>query len=279
MNILPPSVLVLLAILSIQVGSAGAKTLFASTSFFGVLFMRLGFAAVVLWLIARPQIRMYSGRQWRSVMLLGLALAIMNMAFYASIARLPLGITVTIEFLGPLAVAVFGSRQLRDFIWPLLALVGVLLLTPAGDLASLDILGIVFAFCAAAGWAAYIILAARMGTLFSGTSGLALAMTIGALITMPAGILNSGSAFLDTSLLFKGFLIAMLSATLPFSLEYQALKRMPPRVFGVFVSIEPAVAALVGFILLDEYLGIRECTAIVLVSFATIGVTLSRKKR
>ncbi len=265
--------------LSIQIGSAGAKTLFASTSFFGVLFMRLGFAAVVLWIIARPQVRTYSRRQWGYVFLFGLAMAEMNMAFYASIARLPLGITVTIEFLGPLAVAVFSSRQLRDFIWPLLALAGVLLLTPTGDLASLDSLGILFAFCAAAGWAAYIILAARIGILFSGTSGLALAMAIGALITLPMGIISSGRDFLDSSLLFKGFLVAMLSATLPFSLEFLALKRMPPRIFGVFVSIEPAIAAVVGFIILNEFLGIREWSAIVLVSFATIGVTLFGKKR
>jgi inner membrane transporter RhtA len=271
--------MVLLAMISVQFGAATAKTLFAPFGAPGVVLLRTGFAALALWLMARPQVRQYSRLQWSSAIVLGVVIAMMNLLFYESLARLPLGVAVTIEFLGPLAVALLGSRKLRDLVWIVLAFGGVLLLAPIGDLSGIDPLGILFACGAATGWAAYILLTSRTSKLFSGTTGLALAMSAAALAMLPLGVISAGSALLNVPLLLKGVVVAMLSTTIPFSLEFLALKRIPPRTFGVLMAAEPAIAALAGFLLLSEQPTLRALVALVLVSAATIGVTRSGASR
>src|SRR5579872_190396 len=271
-NILPPQAMVLLSILSAQLGAAIAKNLLATNSAFSIVLLRTGFAAIVLWLVARPQMRQYSQRQWLHAAALGIVIAGLSLAFYESVSRIPLGITMTIEFLGPLMVAVAGSRKAKDLIWPVLALGGILLLAPTGNLKSLSLAGMAFAFVAAAGWAAYLILAKRTTTIFSGTSGLTLAMTFGALSILPFGLLSGGRSLLDFSLLMNGFWVSMLSTMMPLSLEFFALKRMTPRTFGILVSADPSVAALIGVIVLHEHLSARTWAALVLVSIATLGV-------
>jgi inner membrane transporter RhtA len=275
LQLLPPPMMVLLAMISVQFGAATAKSLFAPLGAPGVVFVRIGFAALILWLIARPQVRQYSRHQWSSAIVLGIVIAMMNLLFYESLVRLPLGVAVTIEFLGPLAVALLGSRKLRDLVWIVLAFGGVLLLAPIGDLSGLDPIGILFACGAAAGWAAYILLTSRTSKLFTGTTGLALAMSAAALVMLPLGVISAGPALLSIPLLLKGVVVAMLSTTIPFSLEFLALKRIPPRTFGILMAAEPAIAALAGLLLLSEQPPLRALVALVLVSAATIGVTRS----
>jgi inner membrane transporter RhtA len=275
LQLLPPPMMVLLAMISVQFGAATAKSLFAPFGAPGVVFVRTGFAALILWLIARPQVRQYSRHQWSSAIVLGIVIAMMNLLFYESLVRLPLGVAVTIEFLGPLAVALLGSRKLRDLVWIVLAFGGVLLLAPIGDLTGLDPLGILFACGAATGWAAYILLTSRTSKLFTGTTGLALAMSAAALVTLPLGVISAGPALLSIPLLLKGVVVAMLSTTIPFSLEFLALKRIPPRTFGILMAAEPAIAVLAGLLLLSEHPTLRALVALVLVSAATIGVARS----
>jgi inner membrane transporter RhtA len=276
---LPPPLLVLLSILSAQLGAASAKFLLVSSSAASIVFLRTGFAAIVLWLMVRPQVRQYTKRQWVHALLLGLVTAAMNLSFYAAIARMPLGIVMTIAFLGPFTVSLLASRRASEFVWPILAFTGVVLLAPIGAQKYLSIPGMAFAFSAAAGWAGYLVLTARTSAMFSGTTGLALAMTFGALATLPLGLAGSGKALLSLSFMAKGFAVSMLSTMIPFSLEFLVLKRMSPRTFGILVSAEPAVAALIGLVILHEHLGVREWVALVLVSVAALGVTSQREGR
>src|SRR5579871_1795041 len=296
LEVIPPPVMVLLSILALQMGSANAKTLLTQLSTPSVVLMRTGFAAIVLWIVARPQVRHYSKSQWAHAALLGVVTALMNLAFYASIARIPLGVAVTIEFLGPFAVSLAGSRKAIDFLWPILAFGGILLDTPTGALRSLSSTGIAFALAAAVGWAGYILVTARTSAMFSGTTGLGLAMSFAAMVTLPVAIPHGAellnfpwppagnsitphhAVLLNFPLAARGFAVAMLSTTIPFSLEFLVLKKMSPRTFGVLLSAEPAVAALIGLVVLQERLGVREWLSLLLVSIATLGVTVAKKK-
>jgi len=278
MGTLSPPVMVLLSILSAQLGAAIAKTLLPTYHAFSIVLLRTGFAAIMLWVVARPPMRQYSKRQWRYAVALGIVIAVLSLAFYESVTRIPLGITMTIEFLGPLMVAVAASRKVKDLIWPLLALGGVLLLAPIGNLRSLSLPGMAFAFVAAAAWAGYLILAKRTTTIFSGTTGLTLAMTFGAAAVFPFGLLSGGRSLLNVSLLASGFCVSMLSTMIPLSLEFFALKRMSPRTFGILLSADPSVAALIGFVVLHEHLALREWAAVGLVSAATLGVMSQNAK-
>lgn len=274
---LPPPLLVLLSILSLQVGAAAAKILMVSSSAASIVFLRTAFAGIVLWFMVRPQVRQYTKTQWIHASLLGVVTVAMNLSFYAAIARLPLGIVMTVAFLGPFTVSLLASRRAIEFVWPILALAGVVLLSPIGAQKSFSVPGMAFAFSVAAGWASYLILTKRTTTMFSGTTGLALATAFGALVTMPLGLASSGKALLSLSLLTKGFAVSMLSTLIPLSLEFMVLKRMSPRTFGILVSVEPAVAALIGMVMLHEYLGARAWVALVLVSVAALGVTAQRE--
>ena len=211
--------------------------------------------------------------QWRAIVLFGLVIAAMNLCFYQSIARIPLGIAVTIEFIGPLGVAIAGSRKPLDFAWAIMAALGVALLSLTGG--SVSALGIVFALGAGAGWATYIVLSQRVGRMVPGPDGLVLALSIGGLALAPFGIAGAGSRLIDLRNLATGALVAVLSSAIPFSLEYAALRRLSSRLFGILMSLEPAMGAAAGFVFLGQRLSLRDLGAIALVMVASGGATLT----
>lgn len=276
----PPPVLVLLSMISAQVGAALAKSLFQTIGPAGAVFLRVGFAALILLVVWRPRVRGYTWREYRWVLLFGGVLAAMNFTFYQSLDRIPLAVAVTIEFVGPLAVALLGSRRLIDLLWVVLAGAGIVLFAPTGLFGgiALDPLGVGLALLAGVFWGCEILLSARVGQAFSGISGLALAMGVAALLLVPVGVLGAGAVLLDGRFLLLGAGVAVLSSVLTYSLELEALRRLPSRVYGVLMSLEPGIAALVGIVLLHEQLGLRAAVAIVLVIVASLGSAQLRKK-
>ena len=274
----PPPGLMLLAIVSIQVGAATATHLFADLGPAGAVFLRIGISAVLLCLAWRPSFDRRVRENAGLLLLYGLVIGAMNLSFYHAIARIPLGIAATIEFMGPLAVAVATSRRLRDFLWIALALGGALLLVP--DIGErLDPLGLGFAVLGAAGWASFILLSIRVGRAFERGSGLALGMVVAAVLLVPIGGRGAAVAFMEPELLAIAFAVAVFSTAIPFSLEFEALKRIPPRVYGVLVAMEPAIAVIVGIVLLDQSLTLRTGLAVALVTTAAVGITLFDGRR
>ena len=270
----PSSALVLGAIGSVQLGAAIASTLFDRVGPGGAVLLRLAAATVLLVLAWRPRIAGRDRHELVLVCLFGVTLAAMNLAFYSAIDRVPLGIGVTVEFVGPLGVAVFGSRRARDLVWALLAAAGIAALLPGTSGA--DATGLLFALLAGAFWAGYILLSARVGRTFHSGSGLALAMIVATVVAAPFGIAQGGTALLSGSALAVGAAVGLLSSALPYSLEMEALRRIAPGLFGVLMSLEPAVAALAGFVVLGQSLRLRELAGIALVICASLGATLSR---
>jgi inner membrane transporter RhtA len=269
---IPPSGLVLLAILSVQVGAGFAKDLFAQLPPSAVVFLRIATGAVVLAVLARPRLRGLTRRDLGAVAAFGLTLALMNLAFYEALARLPLGIAVAIEFLGPLGVAVAASRRRLDLLWVGLAGMGVLLLAPGGE-GRVSWAGVGFALVAAVCWAAYIVLSAAVGRRFPGTTGLSLAMAVSLVIVAPVGVGTGGAALLHPEVLLIGLGVGLMSSVIPYSIELEALRRMPKKVFGILMSLEPAAAALVGLVVLGEILHLREWAAVCCVVAASAGAT------
>jgi inner membrane transporter RhtA len=266
----PPPLLVLGGVASTQFGASFAKGLFDDAGPGGTVFLRTVFAAAVLGLLWRPSVSQHSRRELGLVCLFGVALAAMNLSFYEAIDRIPLGVAVTLEFAGPLSVAVLGSRRPRDLLWVTLAAAGILLLADIGG-GSIDALGAGLALFAGVCWGSYILLSARVGQAFPGGSGLALAMALAAALLLPVGVVDAGGALLDPRVLAAGAVVAMMSSALPYSLELEALRRLPTGVFGVLMSMEPAVAALAGLVVLGEVLHAREWVAIALVVVASAG--------
>jgi inner membrane transporter RhtA len=273
----PAPLFALGAIASVQVGATVAKHLFVFLGPTGTVFLRVGFGAGILLAIARPRWSRFDARQWRSIVLFGLIIAGMNLSFYQAIARIPLGIAVTIEFIGPLGVAVAGSRKRLDFAWAAMAAAGVSLLSFSGG--SVNLLGVLFALGAAAGWASYIVLGQRVGRLVPGPDGLALALTVGGLALLPFGIAGGGSRLFDLHNLGLGLVVAILSSAIPFSLEFAALRRLSSQVFGILMSLEPAMGAAAGFLFLSQRLSLRDLIAIALVMVASAGATRTAASR
>ena len=270
----PPVALVLTGVTSIQFGAALAATLFDEAGPAGTSVLRLGFAALVLLAAWRPWRRHHEPQALRLAALFGLTLGAMNLTFYEALDRIPLGVAVTIEFIGPITVATLLSRRRLDLVWIGLATVGIVLLAaPWQQGGGLDTVGVAFALIAAAFWGLYIVLAQRAGRYFDGGEGLAIAMVWAALIPLVPGLAQAGTDLLDPALIAAGFGVALLSSVIPYSLETEALRRMPASVFGVLMSLEPAFAALAGFLVLSQSLGARELAAIGLVVTASIGVT------
>ncbi len=272
---LPPTGLVLFSIFSVQLGAAIAKGLFDSLGPGGTVFLRISFAALVLFVLVRPKLRGHDRSGYLVATVFGLALAGMNLSIYLAIDRIPLGVAVTLEFVGPLGVAVLGSRRPLDLLWAVLAAAGILLLAPLDVLGgtNLDPAGVAFALLAGCLWAGYILLSARTGSAFAGGTGLVIALCVGTVALLPVGVADAGYALLDPKLLLAGFCVAMLSSAIPYSLELEALRRLPARVFGVLMSLEPAVAALAGLLVLGERLGLRAAAAVLLVTVAAAGAS------
>ncbi len=268
----PPIALVLTGIGSVQFGAALAATLFDELGPSGTTLLRLLFAATILVVLWRPDPRAYASAQLRLAGLFGLVLGLMNFSFYLALDRVPLGVAVTIEFAGPLGVAVATSHRRADRAWAALAAGGIVLLVDPGG-GSIDPLGLLLVLMAGACWAAYILLAQRAGPGFEGGRGLAMAMVVAALVPLVPGALEGGGALLDPRLLLLGAAVGILSSVIPYSLEFEALRRMPANVFGVLMSLEPGVAALAGFVVLGQALGARELAAITLVVAASVGIT------
>jgi inner membrane transporter RhtA len=272
----PPVVLVLGAISSVQFGAAFAKTLFDEVGVGGTVFLRVLFAAVVLAVVWRPRLAEHGrGDLWLAVAF-GFTLGAMNLAFYSALDRIPLGIAVTFEFVGPLGVAVAASRRPLDLLWVALAAAGILLLSEFGS-TDLDKLGVALALLAGGLWAAYILLSARVGRAFPGGGGLALAMVVASAILLPVGVADAGADLLVPWILAAAAAVAILSSAIPYSLEMEALRRMPAGVFGVLMSLEPAAGALVGLVVLSEGLAAREVVAILLVIAASAGAASQAK--
>ncbi len=258
------------SIVSVQFGAAAATTLFDSVGALGAVFLRSLFGALLLWALARGSFRPVRWWPPRDVVLFGVAVACVTLFFYAAIARLPLGIAVTLEFVGPLGVAVAGSRRRRDLLWVALAAAGILLLSQGGS-GNIDALGVAFALVAGGFWAAYIVLSARVGAAYTGMGAAAAAAVVSALVLAPVGIVAGGVDLLDPGTLAVGLAVGLLSSAVPYALEMEALRRLPRAVFGVLMSLEPAVAAAVGFLALSQGLGAAEVAGIACVVAASAG--------
>ncbi|MFT4214369.1 MAG: EamA family transporter [Microbacterium sp.] len=251
-------------------GASIAVLLFPHVGALGMVMLRLVFSAVVLWTIARPALRGHRAVHWRDVAAFGLVLALMNGLFYLALERLPLGVTVTIEVLGPLVLSIVASRRASAWLWAGLAFVGVVALG-GGGWNRLDALGVVFALGAAASWAFYILASARVGAAFPQLDGLALAMTIGALLSLPFGIVAAGPALPRPEILGAGAAVAVLSSALPYAFELIALRRLAPSTFAILMALGPATAALAGFVILGQQLSPLELVGIAVVITASVG--------
>lgn len=266
----PSPVLVLGAVASVQFGSAIATTLFHRIGPGGAVWLRLLFGTFILIPLWRPRV---SGRTPRELLiagLFGLVLAGMNFSFYSAIHRIPLGVAVTLEFVGPLCVALAGSRRPLDLGWVALALAGILALT-RGGVHHLNGVGVALALLAGGLWAGYILINARVGRLFEGGTGLTLAMCVASVVMIPIGVTQGGADLLQARSLLLGAAVGLLSSAIPYSFETEALRRIAPAVFGVLMSIEPAMAALAGFLVLGQGLGARALVGIGLVVAASVG--------
>ncbi|MFD7789214.1 DMT family transporter [Streptomyces nojiriensis] len=280
---LGPVALVISAGISVQFGAALAVMIMPRAGAAGVVTLRLAAAALVLLLLCRPKVRGYARSDWGTVLAFGVAMAGMNGLFYQSIDRIPLGPAVTLEVLGPLALSVIVSRRLVNLLWAGLALGGVVLLSGHGGgglgFGALDPLGAAFALGAGAMWAAYIVFSARTGRRFPQADGLALAMAVAAVISLPLGIAEAGSALLVPSTLALGVGVAVLSSVLPYTLELLALRRMPAPTFAILMSLEPAIAAAAGFLVLNQAMSALDALAIALVIAASMGAVRSQIRK
>ncbi|MEU7483996.1 EamA family transporter [Streptomyces sp. NPDC042319] len=262
--------LVLVGTLSVQFGSAVAALLFPRAGALGTVALRIALAAVLLLLVTRPRLRGYRRADWAVVIGYGLALGGMNILFYQALDRIPLGAAVTLEVLGPLLLSVVVSRRVAGLLWAGLALAGVYLLSDGG-FHGLAPSGVAFALAAGAMWAAYIVLNARAGARFPRLDGLAIAMTVAALVALPLGIGASGGKLLDPAVLGMGVVIAVMSSGVPYALELLALRRLPAATFAVLTSLAPAVGAAAGYFVLDQGLTLPQCAAIGMVVAASAG--------
>lgn len=268
----PSAGLVIGAIASVQFGSSLAATLFQQLGPAGAVSLRLISGAIILLALWRPRLRGRTRQELALAVAFGLVLAGMNLSFYEALQRIPLGIAVAIEFVGPLAVAVAGSRRRVDLLWIVLALLGVLALTRGGA-HGLDFLGVLLALFAGCMWGTYIVLNARLGRAFEGSTGLTLALCVAALVILPVGIAGAGAHLLQPSSLAIGGAVGILSSVIPYSFEIEALRRIAPAAFGVLMSLEPAMAALAGFLILGQTLALRAILGIALVMVASVGAS------
>jgi len=271
--------LLLVAMSSIQAGASLAKTLFHSVGAPGAVALRTALATLMLVLVLRPWRARITSRSWRALAVYGVSLGLMNFLYYLALRTLPLGITVAIEFTGPLTVAVLSSRRPIDFLWIALAAAGLALLLPIGNAhANVDLSGTLFALGAGACWALYIVFGKQAGADY-GAQAVALGSVIASIIVVPIGVAEAGATLLSPAALRYGSAIALLSTALPYTLEMIALTRLPARTFGILMSIEPVFGALAGWVMLNEQLALLQWIAIAMVILASIGTTWSASAR
>jgi inner membrane transporter RhtA len=269
------------AIVSVQGGAALAKGLFPALGATGTVGLRVGISAVILLAAFRPRLRGASAAQWRVLVPYGLVLGVMNVVFYMALSRIPLGLAVTVEFIGPLGVAVFGSRRAADIAWVVLAAAGIALIAPWGAPwagGGADAIGVLLALTAGACWAAYILIGGRVSRMIPGGAAVAIGMMIATFVAVPVAVATGGFARLTPRLFAAGIGVALLSSAIPYTLEMIALKELPARTFGILMSLEPAVAALAGLVFLHEFLSPRQWLAVVLVIAASTGSTLTSRR-
>ncbi|MGI5529895.1 EamA family transporter [Streptomyces syringium] len=269
--------LVLAGAVSVQFGSAFAALLFPRAGALGTVALRVTFAAVLLLVVARPRLRGYTRADWAVAGGFGLALGGMNLLFYQAIDRIPLGAAVAIEVLGPLLLSVVAARRAAGLLWAALALAGVFLLG-RGGFGELNVAGVAFALGAGAMWAAYIVLNARAGARFPRLDGLAIAMSVAALVSLPLGAGASGGTLLEPRVLVLGLAIAVMSSGVPYTLELLALRRLPTATFAVLTSLSPALAATAGYLVLGQGMSLSQCVAIAMVVAASVGAVRTGKQ-
>jgi len=275
---IPPALLVVAGLFSLNFGAAFARSHFDAVGPLGATFLRLLFASIILCLLFRPKIWRWHPRTWAVVAVLGLMLGLMNQLIYLSFAYLPIGVAITIEYLGPLTLALVHIRRFSDVVWPVLAVAGVALIGVQAT-TSLPLAGVAFAAAAGVCWAGYILASSHLGTLMPDTSGLAIAMVIAVLVATPFGAPSALDVLEAPELIVVFVLIALMSSAIPYALELRALRRMPTRVFGVLQSMGPAAGAIAGLVILQESLRWQELLALVLVTAASVGITVSSSPR
>ncbi|MDB4899487.1 MAG: transporter [Gemmatimonadetes bacterium] len=273
---LPPQLTVLLAIVSVQGGAAMAKGLFSVLGPMGAAGIRTALSAVMLLAVFRPSLRTFTREQWMAVVPYGVILGAMNIVFYLAIARIPLGLAVTLEFLGPLLLAAAGSKRALDLVWVAMAGAGVWLLAPWSG-GGLDPIGIGYALLAGAGWAAYIVIGGRVSRLLSAGEGVAVGMVVAGLVVLPFSFGQTTPLHFSLGLAGACMVLALLSSALPFTLEMLALRALPARTFSILMSLEPAVAAVCGGLFLREYLSPTQWLASGLVVAASAGVSVTAR--
>jgi inner membrane transporter RhtA len=275
---LPPVVSILLAVFSVQGGAAVAKGLFPVIGPAATASVRSGVSAMILLAVFRPPVHRFTAAQWRAVIPYGVSIGVMNLIFYQALARIPLGLAVTLEFVGPLGVAIVGSRRALDAIWIVLAAFGIALIAPWQAGSAIDPLGVAMALLTGGCWAAYIVLGGRVSRLLSGGVAVAIGMSIATLTVLPFALAAGGLASFAPRLFAAGAALAVLSSALPFTLEMNALHALPARTFSILMSLEPAVAALCGLVLLGEHLTKAQWLAVGLVIAASVGATVTARQ-
>jgi inner membrane transporter RhtA len=267
--------LLVVGMIATQIGASMAKGLFPLVGATGATALRLTLAAIILSVLFRPWRYRLDRAQWRAVLLYGGSMGTMNLLFYSALATIPLGIAVAIEFIGPLAVALAGSRKPVDFLWVGLAVLGLLVLLPVGQISGdLDPVGIMLAFGAGACWAAYIVFGQRAST-GGGAHTAALGVSLAALIILPLGIASAGAALIQPAILPMALGVALLSSAIPYAIDMLVLPHLPARTYGILMSAEPALAAMSGFVILAEHLSLLQTAGIVAIVLASIGATMT----
>lgn len=273
----PPIPAALLSMLSVQSGSSIAKRLFPALGAGTTSSLRLGLSAILLFIVNRPALTSFSRRQWIQCLTYGCCIAGMNILFYFAIQRIPIGLGVTVEFLGPLLLALFFSKRFMDLIWFLFAAVGILLIVPWQN-SDVDLLGLFLAFMAGAFWAGYILLGGKVTQYLPARSAVTVATGFAALVALPFGLFSGGFKVLNGELLGLAFCVALLSSAIPFTLDLVALKRLPPKTFSILTSLQPAFGAFSGLLFLNERLTLNQWFSILCVITASVGATLTREK-
>lgn len=275
---IPPVPAVILAIISVQGGAAIAKGIFPALGAASTSALRIVLSAIILFIYNRPSLKYLSNAQWKAVSLYGLTLGAMNLVFYFAIARIPLGLGVTLEFIGPLVLAIAGSKRILDFLWVILAAAGIALIAPwSGN--GVDLFGAFLALLAGGFWAGYIVMGGKISKIMDDGKAVTIGMLFASALVLPVAIFDGFLTKVQPHFLLTGLALALLSSAIPFTLEMKALKKMPAKTFSILMSLEPAAAALSGLIFLHEYLSVNEWIAVGLVIIASGGATLFTKKQ